>query len=419
NLLSIDLAADSGSIRLTDRFDQILDQTNYSAQPSGFARGRSPDTNGDFALLSAATPGAANATPIPSSVVALQQGVAGYTGMTDAWIQSSDPNTNFGDDDRMDADGDSSGGAEWSVLRWDISTIPANVLLQNISVHLTVNNASSDTYQLYALNTPWAENEVTWNRPTSSSEWSTAGTGEPDRADLLGSLATNGNTGSYTVEFTSAGLAVVQGWLSDPSSNHGMILYSNSATDGLELRTSEYATISQRPELEITYVELPQIRGDFNGDGAVDVTDVDLFCNAYRGDQNPAPFDLTGDNGLSEEDRDVLIFDILGTTYGDSNLDGIFNSSDLVQVFQVGEYEDNAEANSTWADGDWNCDGEFNTQDLVVAFQAGGFSANSLPILEATGEQLTQPSARIRQHRLAQAAAIDAVFASDRIRLNS
>ncbi|MEZ6118402.1 MAG: DNRLRE domain-containing protein [Pirellulaceae bacterium] len=419
NLLSIDLAADSGSIRLTDRFDQILDQTNYAAQPSGFARGRSPDTTGDFALLSAATPGAANATPISSTSVTLRQGVAGYAGMTDAWIQSSDPNTNFGDDVRMDADGDSSGGAEWSLLRWDLASIPADVLLQNVSVSLTVNNASSDAYQLYALSTPWVEDEVTWNRPSSPGSWAAAGTGVQDRAELLGSLTTNGNTGVHTVEFTSAGLAVVQGWLSDPSSNHGMILYSNSATDGLEIRSSEYATVSQRPELELSYVELPNIRGDFNGDGTVDVTDVDLFCNAYRGDQNPAPFDLTGDNGLSEEDRDVLIFDILGTTYGDSNLDGIFNSSDLVQVFQVGEYEDNAEANSTWADGDWNCDGEFNTQDLVIAFQAGGFSANSLPMLEGIVEPLTQPAVRIRQQRLAQAAAIDAVFANDRIRLNS
>ena len=35
-----------------------------------------------------------------------------------------------------------------------------------------------------------------------------------------------------------------------------------------------------------------------------------------------------------------MIEGILGTTYGDANLDGVFNSQDLVAVFQVGEYED-------------------------------------------------------------------------------
>ena len=36
---------------------------------------------------------------------------------------------------------------------------------------------------------------------------------------------------------------------------------------------------------------------------------------------------------------------------GDSNLDGEFNSADLVTVFAAAEYEDGLEANSTWATG--------------------------------------------------------------------
>ena len=59
---------------------------------------------------------------------------------------------------------------------------------------------------------------------------------------------------------------------------------------------------------------------------------------------------------------------------GDSNHDGIFNSKDLIQVFQIGEYEDAIENNSTFADGDWNGDGEFDSADLVLAFQSGNYS---------------------------------------------
>ncbi|MCA9147664.1 MAG: tandem-95 repeat protein [Planctomycetales bacterium] len=58
---------------------------------------------------------------------------------------------------------------------------------------------------------------------------------------------------------------------------------------------------------------------------------------------------------------------------GDANGDGLFNSSDLVMLFQIGEYEDGIARNSTFADGDWNGDEEFNTADLVAAFQAGTY----------------------------------------------
>jgi hypothetical protein len=51
----------------------------------------------------------------------------------------------------------------------------------------------------------------------------------------------------------------------------------------------------------------------------------------------------------------------------------LFNSSDLVSVFQRGKYESNSPA--TWSDGDWNCDGAFGSGDLVAAFQRGWYEA--------------------------------------------
>ena len=56
---------------------------------------------------------------------------------------------------------------------------------------------------------------------------------------------------------------------------------------------------------------------------------------------------------------------------GDSNGDGVFDSSDFVAVFQAGEYEDGIEGNSTFSEGDWDGDGEFSSSDLVHAFQTG------------------------------------------------
>jgi hypothetical protein len=59
---------------------------------------------------------------------------------------------------------------------------------------------------------------------------------------------------------------------------------------------------------------------------------------------------------------------------GDANGDGQFDSADLIEAFQAGEYEDQISGNSTWNEGDWNGDGEFSTGDLVVAFQSGQYA---------------------------------------------
>ena len=72
----------------------------------------------------------------------------------------------------------------------------------------------------------------------------------------------------------------------------------------------------------------------------------------------------------------------------DVNDDGVFDSSDLVRIFQIGEFEDQIANNSTFDDGDWNGDGEFNTTDLVLAFQCGNFVRTASPKVSAVGGAL-------------------------------
>ena len=100
------------------------------------------------------------------------------------------------------------------------------------------------------------------------------------------------------------------------------------------------------------------------------------FVRQLRLPQPNTAFDLTGDGAVNQADRDELIVRILDTTFGDANLDRIFDSSDIVHVFQSGRYEDDAPLNAGWEQGDWDGDGEFGTSDLILAFQAGGYEAN-------------------------------------------
>jgi hypothetical protein len=117
----------------------------------------------------------------------------------------------------------------------------------------------------------------------------------------------------------------------------------------------------------------PPLPGDFNRDGQVNIADVDLLCSRILAGSSDLGFDLTDDAKIDRLDLDELVSGVLGTTVGDASLNGVFDSSDMVQVFQVGEYEDGIPLNSTWAEGDWDCDGDFTSSDMVLAFQRGDY----------------------------------------------
>jgi hypothetical protein len=123
------------------------------------------------------------------------------------------------------------------------------------------------------------------------------------------------------------------------------------------------------------------LNGDLNEDGQITTLDIDLLCNAiHNGDTHG---DVNGDGAIDDGDMDYLIHEILGTDYGDANLDGVFNSADLVQIFSTGEYEDGVPHNSGWADGDFDCDGEFTSSDIIKAMQTGSYSPAALPASSA------------------------------------
>ena len=111
--------------------------------------------------------------------------------------------------------------------------------------------------------------------------------------------------------------------------------------------------------------------GDFNIDGTVNASDIDLICRHIENQDTAA--DLNSDGQLDNADLVFLVKTILGTALGDANADGFFDSADLIAIFQSGEYEDGIDGNSTWAEGDWNCDGDFDSSDLIVAFSDGGY----------------------------------------------
>jgi hypothetical protein len=113
--------------------------------------------------------------------------------------------------------------------------------------------------------------------------------------------------------------------------------------------------------------------GDFDNDGQLTAADIDALTSAVRAGSTDSQFDVNLDGTVSGADRVAWVEQLKNTYFGDANLDGEFNSGDLVVVLGAGEYEDAIAGNSTWATGDWDGDGDFTTSDLVTALSGGGY----------------------------------------------
>ncbi len=127
--------------------------------------------------------------------------------------------------------------------------------------------------------------------------------------------------------------------------------------------------------------------GDIDSDGMLTVEDLDQLTDAIRQGLTDSIFDVNDDGIVTLADRVSWITDIRRTVFGDANLDGEFNSADLLQLFQTGEYEDGVPGNSTWGEGDFGGDFEFDSDDLILALQTGAYGQGPVaasPIPEPT-----------------------------------
>ena len=114
------------------------------------------------------------------------------------------------------------------------------------------------------------------------------------------------------------------------------------------------------------------ILGDLNNDMKLGIGDIDALSQVIFEGTNSAEYDLNGDQLVNLDDLRILVEDILNTNFGDANLDGRVDTTDLIIVFLAAEYEDGIDLNSTWATGDWNADREFDSVDLVLALLSEG-----------------------------------------------
>jgi hypothetical protein len=223
-------------------------------------------------------------------------------------------------------------------------------------------------------------------RNTHNDQFNDRGT---DEFVIFGSLEVDGNNALVDA------FPVLAGNLTDVSSQIPITSDVFTAANGLtvsDARYLQFVAISYHEgkassglnEIEVYGHLAGGVPGDFDGNGVLDSNDVDLLTAEVAGGANTPSFDLNNDNLVDAGDLTVWVHDLRVTYFGDANVDGEFNSADLVQVLASGTYE--ADVDSVWSTGDFNADRRTDSSDLVAALADGGYEAGPRAAVAAVPE---------------------------------
>ena len=190
-----------------------------------------------------------------NSFVSFQEGTASYAGTTDTYVQSgANESTNRGATTSVIIDKNAA-DERFAFLKFDDieNAFTDNTAVTVISAGMRVYiNSEGQGTRVYKMLTAWTE----------ATTYTT-----------IGSLLTNGTgyTGNSAMSVPDVVLdadgilnqhldfeldaPTVQNWINTPADNHGMLFIGDHASDGLQFRSSEWTTVSERPQLTIEYTE--------------------------------------------------------------------------------------------------------------------------------------------------------------------
>lgn len=171
--------------------------------------------------------------------------------------------------------GATSGGAlRRGLLHFNLSSVPAGVVITSASLKFFVNRVPSGSNALepaeaYKLLNDWGEgasnsggagtgapaatNDVTWTTRFTGTPGNWINAGGDFTTTMSGAVQVN-ITGPYSI--TGAGMATdVQSWVDNPSTNFGWIMKANEAITRNARRVSskENVTVTERPTLTLVY----------------------------------------------------------------------------------------------------------------------------------------------------------------------
>jgi hypothetical protein len=175
-----------------------------------------------------------------STCLSFQRGSGGL--VADAELSTRQPDKHLGDKP-VAAVSHTNGQREHLLLRFDTSAIPSHATVTSATLTLwQTNSGRPSSLRAHAVTRPWQEGSVSWRSFGSSF------VSEP-----AASLDTPGPSHPGTRSLDVSALA--SAWVSQPDSNHGLLLAQPEGK--VLLDTSESPHPERRPRLEVCYSEAP------------------------------------------------------------------------------------------------------------------------------------------------------------------
>lgn len=204
------------------------------------------------------TTGTCEATP---QVRTFRNGVASYAGTQDTYLMQYEPATAHGDQTAFEWDlEDPAGYQNVGLLRFDglfgpnPDQIPPGAQIASAVLTIVVFDESvAPAGEIHLALVDWDES-VTWNNFGGE-----AGV-QADEYDPQLVASAPIAVGTHNIDVTSS----LQAWSAAPAGNRGWIFLPLS-TNGVQVRSSEYATVAERPMLTVTF-EPPPPECDDNAD---------------------------------------------------------------------------------------------------------------------------------------------------------
>jgi hypothetical protein len=182
------------------------------------------------------------------ATASFQDGVNGYTGTVDTYIAKASANTTYGTSTTLVVD-DGSPNDNQTLIRFDniigASAIPLGSTITAAKLTVYVTNADSlDSIDIHRMLVTWGE----------SSTYNTLVNGvATDNVEAESTTLFNLDAGISGAATFSNLQSAVQAW-ANGATNHGFLLATGTSNaDGWTIASSDNATLSFRPKLEVTY----------------------------------------------------------------------------------------------------------------------------------------------------------------------
>ena len=190
------------------------------------------------------------------TTITLQQGLEGYQGCTDTYIEQYQPNQNYSGQEQIRA-----GYRQQyaSLLRFDVSSLPPDAIVAQATLQLYARGWSGASVGMdaFAINRDVNLAQATWNQAQTGSSWGVAGCNHvpTDRQGLAESsiVLTLPDTW-YEFDLT----ALVRRWLDGSMANNGVLLRATDplSTHSFQFASAENGNAALRPRLIISF-DLP------------------------------------------------------------------------------------------------------------------------------------------------------------------